>query len=144
MRPITYCVGDWIEVKTSKDGTIIFDVDFNDQRYFSFLIKYFEVIAKTDEDYILEVSYLVDDAFTLNKAAITKYNIDPRFSHCYAYTIKFNAAGKRRPHKSLNCEFCKEEFIYADPNYGKYLICWSCRNDPRNSFKLEEFEKEKL
>lgn len=146
MREFSYNVGDFVSIRVSSDGLSIFDIDWNDSRYQQFGWRYFEIIAKLDNNqYIVDVPVLVNDNFDLDEDIITKYNIDKKFLKNYGYLVHHTSIGNRKYHdyykNPLVCVICKDGYPYAEANFGNKLICWSCRNDPRNKYKIEEYSK---
>jgi hypothetical protein len=145
MREFSYCVGDLVSLRISADELCIFDIDWNDSRYKQFKFKYFEIIAKLQFEYIIEVPVLTADNFDLDKDVITKYNIDKKFLGSYGCLVHHSSIGNRKYHdyykNPLFCILCKDSYPYAEANFGNKLICWSCRNDPRNKYKLEQYAK---
>lgn len=137
----TYCIGDWVFVRVSTDKTLIFDVPYDEPSYTKFEGKLFLLIGKIGKEYVLKVNSLIEDRFVINQTFIDKFNIDKKYLHDNAYLVKESSLGGRQTpdyYKApISCCLCNTSVPYAIPNIKDKFVCYSCRTDPRNKFKLE-------
>lgn len=134
-------IGDWAIVRVDVTSTIIFDVEFYDDRYSRYLQKEYLVIGRGPLHYCLLTN--IDGSVEVTDNLIKLYSIDPFYKDIDCYVVRKIAVGGRRPpnyqRDALTCRLCQSTVPYALPNLSdrRSFICWSCRNDPRNSYRIE-------
>lgn len=127
-----YHVGDFILCRISNDGKIVFDVDFDDNRYQQFLVQPLEVVGLFKNYYIVAAPGCTHAAHIIDEEFLQEHNIEAKFLHETVTFVREIAVGGRRyfdPYLNpLSCKICKEYFPYAQANQTDgSLICWVCR-----------------
>lgn len=132
-----YHVGDKVWCRTSSDGAVIFDVDFNDKRYRQFRIRTYEVIGFHDKRYyILLVPSMVDASFELTDDILLLHGLPAKYLSRYGFLLREEAVGGRQKvdfyRDACMCCACKQYVPYAEPNQadGRFA-CYSCKTDER-------------
>lgn len=129
---LLYHIGDFVLCRTSDDDKIVFDVDFNDQRYGNLIVKALEVIGVLDDKYYIVLTPDQLGDFVIDENFIRKYKVDKKFLRKAAAFVREPAVGGRKyidPYSNtLACNICKEYVPYAIANQDDgTLICWVCR-----------------
>jgi hypothetical protein len=140
---ITYQIGDNIAVRVNESSDIIFDVDFDDPRYKGYKTSHYELIGKDSTQYVIRCSGYVDGSCIISNTMSILYGIDARFVGGSGYLLKMTSIGSRKTPDyythPIRCCLCDASVPYGIPNQkdGIRFVCWSCRDDTRNHFKIE-------
>lgn len=142
----SFAIGDEVAVRVSVNNDIIFDVEFSDARYRAYGIAYFKLIGKNDKHYVISCLSNVDGSIEVTEALCRRYNINNQYLNEMSYVLNFTSVGGRRfPDYYTNpikCIICSLAVPYALPNQldGNSFICWSCRDDTRNHYKIQKLK----
>jgi len=135
-----YHIGDNILCRVNQDESIIFDIDWNDNRYQQYEAKLFEVISIYIKHYVILVYNSITNGITLDLdvfndwiAIDSQFKIDKKYFGSKIFLVRDIAVGGRKifdPYKDpINCEICLEQIPWAVPNQqdGSF-ICFVCRS----------------
>lgn len=140
-----YHIGDKLICRVNEDETIIFDMDWDDERYNKFKTKLFEVIGIFRDHYILLVPTTITSSSLLDKDTASsleemsedessnKLVFDPKHFGKHILLLREKSVGGREVYDPydhpLQCLMCEEYFPWALPNQeDDSFICWVCRN----------------
>lgn len=138
-----YKRGDKVYCRINKDQTVIFDVEVAHPMYQNISFSPFLVIGTAEEysSYIIKVPLTLEDSicwFVMEKH-LAKYQIRSKYLGKLAMLIKessIDGVAFKDPYDTFtSCLVCKEFSPYIDEEVDGF-VCFVCRTDPRNFYKL--------
>lgn len=138
-----YKLGQKVYCRINKDQTVIFDVDVDHPMYQAIKFAPFLIIGLAEEysSYIIRVPLTLEDSICwfINEKHLRKYNIKSKYLGKLAMMIRetsVDGVAFNDPNEALTpCLICQNFFPYIDPEMDNF-VCYVCRTDPRNFYKL--------
>ncbi len=136
-------IGDWGIVRVDASRKIIFDIEWNDERYKQYKEESFLIIGRSDKQYCLQVKGFTESDVVSNRH-IQSFGIDEFYINIECFFIrKESLLGRVFPNyykDVLSCRLCGKTAPYAIPNLPdrKSFVCWACRQDGRCRERLNK------